>query len=193
MFVLCCIMCCLEYRCDLARAIEKWGGPSQVAEELAYKVASRLSRPTTKPLSHKVSSLCRARLCTDLLMSQCNQVAIHQIIKTVFFKCLIAHVRAGYPVEISCQGCYCPYPCSTRPDLKREEQLCRTQKTFCQKTKVQTWAPCQYPLCKYLQMRRKATQYTRGTEASKSSTIQLSQITQCNSQEGRRPVQLVNG
>lgn len=49
-------MCGHAYRCDLARAIEKWGGPSQVAEELAYKVASRLSRPT-KSLTPKVNSL----------------------------------------------------------------------------------------------------------------------------------------
>ena len=41
----------LVYRCDLARAIEKWGGPSQVAEELAYEVASRTSRPTKSPTS----------------------------------------------------------------------------------------------------------------------------------------------
>lgn len=31
-------------RADLARAIEKWGGPSQVAEELAYAVAPRKGR-----------------------------------------------------------------------------------------------------------------------------------------------------
>ncbi|KAL0037090.1 hypothetical protein WJX77_012339 [Trebouxia sp. C0004] len=33
-------------RCDLARAIEKWGGPSALAEDLAYGVSQRGARPT---------------------------------------------------------------------------------------------------------------------------------------------------
>ncbi len=35
---------CLTDRCDLARAIEKWGGPSALAEDLAYGVAQRGAR-----------------------------------------------------------------------------------------------------------------------------------------------------
>ena len=33
-------------RCDLARAIEKWGGPSHLAEDLAYGVPQRGARQT---------------------------------------------------------------------------------------------------------------------------------------------------
>ena len=43
-------------RCDLARAIEKWGGPSALAEDLAYGVAQRGARQIAskdaKPLTH---------------------------------------------------------------------------------------------------------------------------------------------
>ena len=35
---------CLTDRCDLARAIEKWGGPSALAEDLAYGVTQRGAR-----------------------------------------------------------------------------------------------------------------------------------------------------
>ena len=34
----------MDDRCDLARAIEKWGGPSALAEDLAYGVAQRGAR-----------------------------------------------------------------------------------------------------------------------------------------------------
>lgn len=49
----------LNDRCDLARAIEKWGGPSALAEDLAYVVAQRGARQNaSKDLkaSHSLSS-----------------------------------------------------------------------------------------------------------------------------------------
>jgi hypothetical protein len=48
---------CLNDRCDLARAIEKWGGPSALAEDLAYGVTQRgarqsASKDTKAPHGH---------------------------------------------------------------------------------------------------------------------------------------------
>jgi len=40
------LLLCVDDRCDLARAIEKWGGPSALAEDLAYGVAQRGARQT---------------------------------------------------------------------------------------------------------------------------------------------------
>jgi hypothetical protein len=42
---------CLNDRCDLARAIEKWGGPSALAEDLAYGVTQRGARQSATALS----------------------------------------------------------------------------------------------------------------------------------------------
>lgn len=45
----------LNCRADLARAIEKWGGPSQVAEELAYAVTKRKGKQSSSAHEPKLT------------------------------------------------------------------------------------------------------------------------------------------
>ena len=73
-------------RADLARAIEKWGGPTQVAEELAYAIPPRKGRQNTAPDSKPAAATAEALSHQPSVAASLDEDHVESLTTKIFVK-----------------------------------------------------------------------------------------------------------